>query len=186
MHGVYFRNHQGRYLHDSTCPLVRIPEHDRYYISPSTFCTTPKLPVPTPDSFPMTILALGVSSSSRSCSSTASLRKPTVVSKLIFMKPLVALLMPMRLKALYLPDRRHEVGDELQVPRVDGDGVPLEHGVDLADNRGSGGFDAVVLKHVGHAVGEDAVRVDHVLVVAHGDEVHALGDDECVSSLAFR
>lgn len=54
---------------------------------------------------------------------------------------------------------------------VDRDGVASEDGVHFLDECGAAGFDAVVGKHAVDVVSEDFVRVDEVLVFAHGLEV---------------
>lgn len=60
---------------------------------------------------------------------------------------------------------------------VDGDGVAGEDGVHFLDQRRAAGFDAVVGEHAVDVVSEDFVRVDEVLVFAHGLEVGARGLD---------
>lgn len=61
---------------------------------------------------------------------------------------------------------------------VDGDAVPLEDGVELEDDKGARGFDAVGLVRVVDAVRGELVRVEEGLVGVHGGEVDAVGVDE--------
>lgn len=58
---------------------------------------------------------------------------------------------------------------------VDGDRVTGEYGVHFLDECGAAGFDAVMGEHAVDVVSEDFVRVDEVLVFAHGLEVGTRG-----------
>lgn len=82
-----------------------LPLHHHHNIIYPTGNKTSKAPVPHPPTLPTTILALGPFKSSQSPSSTASLKNPTVVSKLIFIKGLVVPLRPVRLKGVKPPPR---------------------------------------------------------------------------------
>lgn len=72
----------------------------------------------------------------------------------------------------------HDVGDEPQVAGVDVDAVGFEDGVHFTDGGGAGGLDAVDAPHGVDVVGEEPVWVDDGLVVVHGAEVDALGEDD--------
>lgn len=56
---------------------------------------------------------------------------------------------------------------------VNGDGMAGEDGVHFLDESGAAGFDPVMGEHAVDVVSEDFVRVDQVLVFAHGLEVGA-------------
>lgn len=56
---------------------------------------------------------------------------------------------------------------------VDGDGVAGEDDIHFLDECGAAGFDAVLGEHAVDVVSEDFVRVDEVLVFAHGLKVGA-------------
>ena len=61
---------------------------------------------------------------------------------------------------------------------IDRDTVSPEDGVELEDDEGAGGFDAVGEVHMVDTVCEELVRVQEALVGVHGGEVDALGDDD--------